>query len=345
MKVGTLALLLASSLTVFSNPLVSPGTRRDGLLQLDERTVSEAGSVKFWNPVQGDLVEIEKREPLGGKKKKKGKTTAKSTKTTAKTTKKTTKPAKTTAKSTKAPTTLAKSTAKSTKTSGKSTKTTAASSKLSTKASITSSKTSVSSATGTAAQASACKKNSNSKSSKSGKTLESRRKAPTPEQIQDMYDNYEKAKKVAKGKALEMGKAYVFLLSQGVHHTVIIGEIKMIDCQPAMEATAQQLVKANGGASSGVERHALASFFCGSSSGGVCDTDGVEYVPCAKWNGNYKLKGEADLQYANPEHFIQKGDQLLAKEKPYNLFTNNCRTFAKTLVNVTKKKDDEPVEL
>jgi hypothetical protein len=124
-----------------------------------------------------------------------------------------------------------------------------------------------------------------------------------------MVENYKIAQKAAKGMPLEVGKSYIFLLKQDFHHVVIMGEIKDFgNCQIGMDAVAQQLIKPKGNDRDGVVRHQMAKFFCGKYSGAQCDTSDVMEVPYGKWEGKYKLMGEAGLQYGSKDNFIQKGN-------------------------------------
>ena len=135
---------------------------------------------------------------------------------------------------------------------------------------------------------------------------------PPSENDRIMIENYKIAEKAArkKGKKLAANQMYLFLMKQGPtvgakHHSVMVGKVMKVGNQLGMEATIQQLTKPseNGMA----VRHENAKFFCGSAFGGVCQTGPYRRVECGKLNAKYKLVGGAGVEFADPEHFIQKG--------------------------------------
>ncbi|KAF2183502.1 hypothetical protein K469DRAFT_208803 [Zopfia rhizophila CBS 207.26] len=167
-----------------------------------------------------------------------------------------------------------------------------------------------------------------------------------------MIDNYKIAEAAAKkkGKTLAVNQLYLFLMKQGErnrpkHHGVVVGKVMMVNGQRGMEATLQQLTKPTD-ENGQVTRHENAKVFCGAVVGAVCDTGPYKRVECAKLKKTkYKLIGDAAIEFADPDRFIQKGDAVFMREKPYNVLTWNCQIYAKNLINVTKLKDRQAIKL
>lgn len=164
-----------------------------------------------------------------------------------------------------------------------------------------------------------------------------------------MIENYKIAAKAAAKKSklgrkheLKVNQMYLFLTKQGPavgpkHHAVIVGKILKVGNQLGMEATLQQLGKP-ADAAGNVVRHENAKFFCGSAFGGVCNTGAYRRFECGRMQAKFKLVGAAGVEFADPEHFIQMGEEVFMAEKPYNVLTWNCQVYAKKLINVTQLK-------
>lgn len=126
-----------------------------------------------------------------------------------------------------------------------------------------------------------------------------------------MIENYKIAQKAArkKGATLKEKQMYLFLLKQGStakHHSVVVGKVMKVGNQLGMEATMQQLQKPTDQNGQAV-RHPNAKVFCGSAIGGVCKTGPYRRVECGKMSGKYKFVSGVGVEFADPEHFIQKG--------------------------------------
>ena len=171
-----------------------------------------------------------------------------------------------------------------------------------------------------------------------------------------MIENYKIAQKAADKKSklgrkhkLEVNQMYLFLTKQGPavgpkHHAVIVGKVMKVGNELGMEATLQQLGKPADPAGN-VVRHENAKFFCGSAFGGVCNTGAYRRFECGKMNAKFKLVGGAGIEFADPEHFIQAGEEVFMAEKPYNVLTWNCQVYAKKLINVTQLKKGQIAKL
>jgi hypothetical protein len=128
-----------------------------------------------------------------------------------------------------------------------------------------------------------------------------------------MIANYKIAAKAAreKHKTLKANQMYLFLVKQGPtvgakHHAVVVGKVMKVGNQLGMEATMQQLGKPTDQNGKAV-RHPNAKVFCGSAVGGVCNTGPYRRIECGKMSGKYKFISGAGVEFADPEHFIQKG--------------------------------------
>jgi hypothetical protein len=160
---------------------------------------------------------------------------------------------------------------------------------------------------------------SKSKKGKNGKLVARVEEDPCRKQDENdqiMIHNYKIAAKAAAfrrpfGKKLHVNKLYLFLMKQGPtmgpnHHAVVLGKVMKVGDELGMEATVQQLVKPSDKAGN-VVRHPNAKYFCNAVVGGVCATGPYRRVDCGKFEARYKLVGTAGLEFADPEHFIQKG--------------------------------------
>lgn len=123
-----------------------------------------------------------------------------------------------------------------------------------------------------------------------------------------MIQNYKIAAKAAKKKheTLQVNQMYLFLLKQGLHHSVVVGKVMKVGKELGMEATVQQLTKPRDSNGKAV-RHDNAQVFCGSAVGGVCGTGPYRRVECGAMNGKYKFVSGVSVEFADPGHFIQKG--------------------------------------
>lgn len=178
--------------------------------------------------------------------------------------------------------------------------------------------TKTSSAVPSGTSAAACKWSSKSKAGGKGNSKLQARIEPDPcrppsENDRIMIENYKIAEKAARKKRqkLKVNQMYLFLMKQGPtvgakHHSVMVGKVMKVGNQLGMEATIQQLGKPSDGNGKAV-RHENAKFFCGSAFGGVCQAGPYRRVECGKINAKYKLVGGAGVEFADPEHFIQKG--------------------------------------
>ncbi|KAF9733645.1 hypothetical protein PMIN03_001638 [Paraphaeosphaeria minitans] len=174
---------------------------------------------------------------------------------------------------------------------------------------------------------------------------------PADENDKIMIDNFKIAQRAAKkkGETLKDKQMYLFLVKQGPtvgakHHAVVVGKVMKVGNQLGMEATMQQLGKPTDQNGNAV-RHPNAKVFCGSAVGGVCNTGPYRRIECGRMSGKYKFISGASVDFADPEHFIQKGEEVFMAEKPYNVLTWNCQVYAKKLINVTKLKPGQIVEL
>lgn len=131
-----------------------------------------------------------------------------------------------------------------------------------------------------------------------------------------MIENYKIAQAAAtkKKQTLKANNLYLFLLKQGPtlgqkHHVVLVGKVMDVNGQLGMEATVQQLGLPAQIVDDQKEyiRHPNAKLFCGGRNGALCSTGDYRRVECAKLQGKYNLVGHAGLEFADPEHFIQKG--------------------------------------
>ncbi|KAF1974598.1 hypothetical protein BU23DRAFT_553254 [Bimuria novae-zelandiae CBS 107.79] len=133
------------------------------------------------------------------------------------------------------------------------------------------------------------------------------------ENEQIMIENYKIASAAAakKYKPLQVNHMYLFLVKQGPklgpkHHAVVVGKVMKVGNQLGMEATMQQLGKPADDNGKAV-RHENAKVFCGSAVGGVCNTGPYRRIACGWIQGKYKFVAGASVEFADPEHFIQKG--------------------------------------
>ncbi|KAK7180822.1 hypothetical protein PSPO01_13102 [Paraphaeosphaeria sporulosa] len=174
---------------------------------------------------------------------------------------------------------------------------------------------------------------------------------PADENDKIMIENFKIAQRAArkKGETLKDKRMYLFLVKQGPtvgakHHAVVVGKVMKVGNQLGMEATMQQLGKPTDQNGNAV-RHPNAKVFCGSAVGGVCNTGPYRRIECGRMQGKYKFVSGAAVEFADPEHFIQKGEEVFMAEKPYNVLTWNCQIYAKKLINVTKLQPGQIVEL
>ena len=87
---------------------------------------------------------------------------------------------------------------------------------------------------------------------------------------------------------------------------------------------------------------------CEANFGAVCKHRQTVEYDCqndmARFNlGQYKFKGAASPEFADPQHFLQTGESILNKHPKYNIVLNNCRWHARRVANVAKlKKGEDP---